>query len=89
MAYLKNDEFSVLLKVWFEIRENNGLVSPDTARKFGDLIKKIDQDKTASNAKAAKTIAEKRKADKTYGRPKQKLMQVKGKTIAKCIERGE
>lgn len=70
MAYMTNGEFSVLNKVWTEIRDNNGKLSFETFEEYSNLMKKIAADKENQKKNAWEYIKEKRKIDKNYGRPK-------------------
>ena len=72
MAYLKNDEFQLLAKMWTEARDNHGYISFNTLQNFGALLRKIEHDKSELREKTKLIYREKRKENKQYGRKKVK-----------------
>ena len=70
MAYMTNKQFKVMGKVWTEIRDNNGYVSPETFEEYSQLMREIQTDKDRQKEKTWDYIKERRKTDKNYGRKK-------------------
>lgn len=70
MAYMTNKQFKVMGKVWTEIRDNNGYVSPETFEEYSQLMREIQTDKDRQKEKTWEYIKERRKTDKNYGRKK-------------------
>ena len=70
MAYMTNRQFKVMGKVWTELRDNNGYVSPETFEEYSKLMREIQTDKDRQKEKTWEYIKERRKTDKNYGRKK-------------------
>ena len=70
MAYMTNAQFKTMGKVWTEIRNNNGYVSPETFEEYSQLMREIQSDKDKSNKRVCEYIKNRRKTDKNYCRTK-------------------
>lgn len=68
MAYLRNEQFKVLDRLWMELNNNQLHCSTQAMEEFTGLLNNIADDKKMLNERARLFMAKKRENNPCYGR---------------------